>query len=209
MKYRVIRADGTVAYEAKELSETERALLADLGCRLVPVPPFKITLFGGPLHGETRYINMLTTYYEVMVQGGLVRYEQRGEGSHSYVAVEVPREGTAIESAKRAMLAQREKGMKKYGVPIEDSGLSPLDLILGAQEEVADAAVYLAEGLRRWQDQSDALFEDLRNLGVLAEWDRVNRRWKVQYDPQCVVGTVPFLDAYGTEYRTVMLRVPV
>lgn len=131
MKYRVIRADGTVAYDAKELNEVERNLLTDLGCTVTPVPHI----------------------------------------------------GTAIEYAQKVMIAQREKGMKKYGVPIEDSNLSPFDLIGGAQEEVADAAVYLAEGVRRWRAEVDALIEDLANLGVLVEWDREKRRWKVQRVP--------------------------
>ena len=156
MKYRVIRADGTVAYDAKELSETERTLLVDLGCTVWPVPHI----------------------------------------------------GTAIEDAQKVMVAQREKGMKKYGVPIEDSNLSAFDLIKGAQEEVADAAVYLVEGLRRAQRDSQQMIEDLADLGVLVEWDQANRRWKVQYDPECVMGAATSFVPGGKEYLTVMLRVP-
>lgn len=154
MKFRVIRADGTVAYDAKELNEVERNLLTDLGCKVTPVPHI----------------------------------------------------GTAIEDAQKVMVAQREKGMKKYGVPIEDSNLSALELIRGAQEEVADAAVYLVEGLRRAQRDSQQMIEDLANLGVLVEWDG---SWKVQYDPECVMGAATSSVPGGKEYLTVMLRVPV
>lgn len=50
-----------------------------------------------------------------------------------------------IAEAVRVMLSQREKGLEKYGVSLEDSKLDPIALIEHAQEEAADLSVYLAQ----------------------------------------------------------------
>lgn len=56
--------------------------------------------------------------------------------------------GTAIGAAYEVMLQQREKGIAKYGVSIEDANLSVEELIRHAQEEAADASVYLAQAMK-------------------------------------------------------------
>lgn len=43
------------------------------------------------------------------------------------------------------MLSQREKGMEKYGQPIEDANLSALELVEHAAQEAADGLVYISE----------------------------------------------------------------
>ena len=43
------------------------------------------------------------------------------------------------------MLSQREKGIEKYGQPIEDANLSTLELIEHAAQEAADGLVYISE----------------------------------------------------------------
>lgn len=56
--------------------------------------------------------------------------------------------GQAIGDATVVMVQQRAKGIAKYGVTIEDSGLSVEELVRHAQEEAADASVYLAHAVR-------------------------------------------------------------
>lgn len=56
--------------------------------------------------------------------------------------------GQAIGDATVVMVQQRAKGVAKYGVTIEDSGLSAEELVRHAQEEVADASVYLAQAMK-------------------------------------------------------------
>lgn len=47
------------------------------------------------------------------------------------------------EAAKKILDKQREKGLKKYGIPAEAAELSPLQWINHAQEEAADMMIYL------------------------------------------------------------------
>lgn len=57
--------------------------------------------------------------------------------------------GQAGELGMTIIEAQREKGIAKYGQPIEDSGITALALLHGAAEELADGLVYACESLRR------------------------------------------------------------
>lgn len=50
-----------------------------------------------------------------------------------------------LMSAVAMMDAQRTKGLEKYGVSLEDSGLTPKQLLQHAREEAADLSVYLAQ----------------------------------------------------------------
>lgn len=56
--------------------------------------------------------------------------------------------GQSIGDATVVMVQQRAKGIAKYGVTIEESGLSVEELVRHAQEEAADASVYLAQAVR-------------------------------------------------------------
>lgn len=53
--------------------------------------------------------------------------------------------GKAIHAGISMMLAQRAKGLEKYGVAIEDAGLSADELCEHAQQEMADGLVYVSE----------------------------------------------------------------
>jgi hypothetical protein len=51
----------------------------------------------------------------------------------------------SIAASIDVMLAQRMKGINKYGVSIEDAGLAAGELLAHAREEAADTSVYLAQ----------------------------------------------------------------
>jgi hypothetical protein len=60
------------------------------------------------------------------------------------------KQGHSIADVLDQMIAQRKKGIAKYGQGIEDNGpLTARDLIQHAFEEACDQVVYLAECLRR------------------------------------------------------------
>ena len=64
------------------------------------------------------------------------------------------------------MLSQREKGMEKYGQPIEDANLSALELVEHAAQEAADGLVYISELPAKVQallDRIKVLEEELGN----------------------------------------------
>lgn len=63
------------------------------------------------------------------------------------------------------MLSQREKGMEKYGQPIEDANLSALELVEHAAQEAADGLVYISELPAKVQALLDRIKVLEENLG--------------------------------------------
>lgn len=61
-----------------------------------------------------------------------------------------------------AMLSQREKGVEKYGQPIEDAKLTAGELVVHAQQEMADGLVYTSMLGKRVAE----LEEDLRTASL-------------------------------------------
>ena len=57
------------------------------------------------------------------------------------------------------MLSQREKGIEKYGQPIEDAKLSALELVEHAAQEAADGLVYISELPAKVQALMDRIAE--------------------------------------------------
>ena len=57
------------------------------------------------------------------------------------------------------MLSQREKGMEKYGQPIEDANLSALELVEHAAQEAADGLVYISELPAKVQALLDRIYK--------------------------------------------------
>lgn len=64
----------------------------------------------------------------------------------------------SIALGTAAMLSQREKGVEKYGQPIEDAKLTAGELVVHAQQEMADGLVYTSMLGKRVAE----LEEDLR-----------------------------------------------
>jgi hypothetical protein len=56
-----------------------------------------------------------------------------------------PDMGNAIRNGLQMMLSQRAKGIRTYGQPIEDAGLSADALCEHAQQEMADGLVYVSQ----------------------------------------------------------------
>lgn len=51
----------------------------------------------------------------------------------------------SIKGATQLMLSQRDKGIAKYGQPIEKANLTAEELLQHAREEMADGSVYLTQ----------------------------------------------------------------
>lgn len=69
--------------------------------------------------------------------------------------------GKAIARVMVLLIGQREKGLAKYGVPVEDAPLSSAEWIKHAQEEAADFLVYsvrIAETIEEEKRQAVAEF---------------------------------------------------
>lgn len=57
--------------------------------------------------------------------------------------------GEAGMKGMGVILAQRKKGVDKYGQTIEECNYTPMQLAAGAAEELADGLVYISEAIRR------------------------------------------------------------
>ena len=68
----------------------------------------------------------------------------------------------SIALGTAAMLSQREKGVEKYGQPIEDAKLTAGELVVHAQQEMADGLVYTSMLGKRVAE----LEEDLRTASL-------------------------------------------
>lgn len=92
--------------------------------------------------------------------------------------------GRAIADATRVMVSQRNKGINKYGVTIEDAGLNAVQLLQHAREEAADLSVYLAQLEQTLQPHGWVMnaghFNEqrTREVEVANEW--VKQGWYVQ-----------------------------
>lgn len=79
-----------------------------------------------------------------------------------------------IANALAVMLAQREKGIAKYGKSLEDANLSPAELLNHAREEAADLSVYLSaldKALKERYKKLSAIF-DMLLIDIHAYIDR-------------------------------------
>jgi len=94
---------------------------------------------------------------------------------------------SSIADATKVMLEQREKGVAKYGVPLEGAGLGINTLVRHAQEEAADLSVYLstlADGLRNpygYMLVDRAPHEITTNKDVADRWVRMGQRVRKLY----------------------------
>ena len=92
--------------------------------------------------------------------------------------------GQAIGDATVVMVQQRAKGITKYGVTIEDSGLSAEELVRQAQEEAADASVYLAQAVRvlkRYDAEIKNELDHSYSLGVVEGMRRAFQQFERDY----------------------------
>lgn len=97
-------------------------------------------IYNGKLNSEQRRkLEVLVTYTGEPLE---LREEAPAVESPNALTIE---HGTAIATGLHAMILQRAKGLEKYGVAIEDAGLSADELCEHAQQEMADGLVYVSE----------------------------------------------------------------
>lgn len=109
--------------------------------------------------------------------------------------------GQAIVDATVVMVQQRAKGIAKYGVTIEGSGLSAEELVRHAQEEAADASVYLAQAVRVLKRYDAEIKDELDHSYSLGVVEGVRRAFQQFERDYMKFAPTPNMDALFVAFR--------